>query len=189
MSQKPGQKADRLPDYLEQGEVEALIRRGEHGDAQLLMLVQWRAGLRVSEALALETRDLSLDGDQPTIRVRLGKGRRQRLVPVHAELHNELNAWRRHGRPKADAKLFGVTRRTASRWVERARDKAIAAGDLPYGKHVSTHTLRHSFARHMLANGVPINTLSLWLGHSSLQTTLIYLRLVPDSAGVMDGVP
>ena len=50
------------------------------------MLTQWRAGLRVSEALALDVSDLSLDSDLPTIRVRSGKGSRSRVVPVHPEL-------------------------------------------------------------------------------------------------------
>ena len=55
--------------------------------AKLLMLQQWRAGLRVSEALDIEVRDLSLDTASPTLRVRSGKGGKTRLVPVHPELH------------------------------------------------------------------------------------------------------
>ena len=55
------------------------------------MLQQWRAGLRVSEALDLEVRDLSLDTASPTVRVRSGKGGKARLVPVHPELHGALN--------------------------------------------------------------------------------------------------
>ena len=51
------------------------------------------------------------------------------------------------------------------------------------------HTLRHSYARHLLMNGTQINYLSRWLGHSSIQTTLIYLELVPDPSGSLDRVP
>ena len=54
---------------------------------------------------------------------------------------------------------------------------------------ISTHTLRHSYARHLLMNGIPINYLSRWLGHSSIQTTLIYLELVPDPTGSLAMVP
>ena len=57
------------------------------------------------------------------------------------------------------------------------------------GKRVGTHTLRHSYARHLLMNGIPINYLSRWLGHSSIQTTLIYLELVPDPTGSLASVP
>ena len=76
----------RLPEYLEADEVDAIIRAAEDPRAKLLMLTQWRAGLRVSEALALDVSDLSLDSDLPTIRVRSGKGSKARVVPVHPEL-------------------------------------------------------------------------------------------------------
>ena len=62
-------------------------------------------------------------------------------------------------------------------------------GAISQGKRVSTHTLRHSYARHLLMNGIPINYLSRWLGHSSIQTTLIYLELVPDPTGSLAMVP
>lgn len=75
-----------LPEYLEASEVNALIHAAPHGQARLIMLAQWRAELRVSEAVALEVSDLQLDGDQPTLRVRQGKGGKTRIVPEHPEL-------------------------------------------------------------------------------------------------------
>ena len=57
------------------------------------------------------------------------------------------------------------------------------------GRRIGTHTLRHSYARHLLMNGVPINALSRWLGHANLSTTLVYLELVPDPAGSLARVP
>ena len=57
------------------------------------------------------------------------------------------------------------------------------------GRKIGTHTLRHSYARHLLMNGIQTNYLSRWLGHSSIQTTLIYLELVPDPSGSLDRVP
>ena len=79
-----------LPEYLEAQEVDALIRAAPNSRAALLFLVQWRAGLRVSEALALEVRDLSLNSGLPPIHVRRGKGAKPRIVPVHPELHSAL---------------------------------------------------------------------------------------------------
>ena len=61
--------------------------------------------------------------------------------------------------------------------------RAEELGAIAPGKRIGTHTLRHSYARHLLMNGIPINYLSRWLGHSSIQTTLIYLELVPDPTG------
>ena len=70
----------------------AIIRATPSPKENLLLLQQWRAGLRVSEALALEVRDLSLDTASPTLRVRSGKGGKSRLVPVHPELHGALSS-------------------------------------------------------------------------------------------------
>ena len=82
----------KLPEYLEMAEVNALIAAAPNPRARLIMLEQWRAGLRVSEALALEARDLHLDSDRPTLVVRQGKGRKPRVVPVHPELQTALTA-------------------------------------------------------------------------------------------------
>ena len=57
------------------------------------------------------------------------------------------------------------------------------------GRKIGTHTLQHSYARHLLMNNIQINYPSRWLGHSSIQTTLIYLELVPDPSGSLDRAP
>ena len=76
----------KLTERLEADEVRAVIGAADEPRARLLMLEQWRAGLRVSEALALEVLNLSLDTNSPTLRVRSGKERRARVVPVLPEL-------------------------------------------------------------------------------------------------------
>ena len=81
--------------------------------------------------------------------------------------------------------MIQVSRSTAWRWVQTALVRCVEAGQLLAGRKVGTHTLRHSYARHLLLNGVPINYLSGWLGHADLETTLIYLKLVPDPAGTL----
>ena len=68
------------------------------------------------------------------------------------------------------------------------RAEKLVALLLP-GHRVSSHTLRHSYARHLLMHCVPINYLSRWLGHGSIQTTLVYLELVPDPTGSLASVP
>ena len=73
--------------------------------------------------------------------------------------------------------------------MQTAVKRAEELGAITPGKRVGTHTLRHSYARHLLMNGIPINYLSRWLGHSSIQTTLIYLELVPDPTGSLAAVP
>ena len=179
----------KLPEYIDAHEVNALLRAAPNPRARLLMMIEWRAGLRVSEALALEVGDLSLDVEPPTIRVRQGKGRKAHIVPVHPELHSALTSALQFGNIGQEDKIVRASRSTADRWIRQAqaraqKDRAIAAG-----RRISNHTLRHSYARHLLMNGIPINFLSRWLGHSSIQTTLIYLELVPDPTGSLAMVP
>ena len=178
----------RIPEYLEPDEVSAIIRAAPNPKAKLLMLEQWRAGLRVSEALDLKVRDLSLDTVTPTLRVRSGKGGKSRLVPVHPELHGALGSALAYGNI-SQGRVVEAHPATAWRWVQAAVRRAEEPGAIAPGKRVGTHTLRHSYARHLLMNGIPINYLSRWLGHSSIQTTLIYLELVPDPTGSLAMVP
>ena len=103
---------------------------------------------------------------------------------MHGALNNVL-AYRDIGR----GRIIEAHPATAWRWVKTAVKRAEELGAISPGKRVSTHTLRHSYARHLLMNGIPINYLSRWLGHSSIQTTLIYLELVPDPTGSLATVP
>ena len=181
--------AKKLPEYIEAHEVNVLLRASPTPSARLLMLIEWRAGLRVSEALSLEVGDLSLESDLPTIRVRQGKGRKARIVPVHPELHAALTSALQYGNVSQENKIVKASRSTADRWVKESVTRAQRDGAIAPGRNISNHTLRHSYARHLLMSGIPINYLSRWLGHSSIQTTLIYLELVPDPSGSLAAVP
>ena len=188
VQQLTGTKRRTLPEYLEAAEVQAILDAALNPRAKLLILIQWRAGLRVSEALALEPSDLSLDTDRPTLRVRSGKGGKGRVVPVHPELQTALIAILNYA-DVGRGKIISASRSTAWRWVKQAAFRAEVYGRLAPGRRVGTHTFRHSYARHLLMHGTPINHLSRWLGHASITPTLIYLELVPDLAGSLAGVP
>ena len=116
------------------------------------------------------------------------KGKRSRVVPVHPELAAAFRMALSYGNV-SEGMLIDVHRVTAWRWVQAAVRRAEELGAIPLGRRVGTHTLRHSCARHLLMHGIPINYLSRWLGHSSIQTTLIYLELVPDPTGSLAAVP
>ena len=178
-----------LPEYLVQHEVEGLIRAAPGAHARLLMLIQWRAGLRISEALGLEARDVQLDDDLPTLRVRRGKGGRARLVPIHPELAAALRLRMDYGDSGSTDKLVGVGRQQGSRWITHAVQRAVEAGVLAQGRRVTSHALRHSYARHLLTHGIPINVLSRWMGHRNLDSTLIYLEILPDPTGSLETIP
>ena len=125
----------------------------------------------------------------PSLHVREGKGSKPRIVPVHPELRAALTSALEFGDVGRQDRLIRASRATADRWIKAAATRAAELGQIPPGRHISNHTLRHSYARHLLVNGIPINYLSRWLGHSSIQTTLIYLELVPDPTGSLASVP
>ena len=177
-----------LREYLEQHEINALLEHAEHEEARLLMLTQWRAGLRVSEVLALEVRDIQMKQARPQVAIRQGKGKKSRYVPMHPELTAAYMVALNYRRVARTGRIFGVGRMTVHRWIKRAYESAVESRKLPPGRNISSHTLRHSFARHVLMEGVPINRLQVWLGHAQLQTTLDYLQILPDPEGIMEGI-
>ena len=101
---------------------------------------QWRAGLRVSEALDLEVRDLSLDTASPTLRVRSGKGGKTRLVPIHPELHGALSSALAYG-DISQGRIIEAHPTTAWRWVQAAVKRAEELGAISPGKRIGTHIL------------------------------------------------
>ena len=109
-------------------------------------------------------------------------------TPPALSLHGALSSALAYG-DISQGRIIEAHPTTAWRWVKTAVKRAEELGAISPGKRVGTHTLRHSYARHLLMNGIPINYLSRWLGHSSIQTTLIYLELVPDPTGSLAMVP
>ena len=99
-----------LPEYVSAEEIEALLAAAPHEPARLVMMVMWRAGLRVSEAVDLQIGDCRLKDRNPVLRVLRGKGRRSRLVPVHHELAQRSrppSTSRRRGRARAAPRRRG----------------------------------------------------------------------------------
>ena len=116
------------------------------------------------------------------------RGGKSRLVPVHPELLRALCSALAYG-DISQGRIVEAHPTTAWRWVQTAVKRAEEQGAIASGKRIGTHALRHSYARHLLVNDIPINYQSRWLGHSSIQTTLIYVELVPDPTGSLAAVP
>lgn len=181
-----------LPDTLDVTEVVALLDATDAADPvglrdRAMLELLYASGLRISEALGLDTGDLSFVTE--SVRV-IGKGDRERVVPVGEVALAAIERYLAAGRPvlaaKADGRrpaaggtgaLFLTThaRRLSRMEAWRAvRRSALRAG---ITRHVSPHTLRHSFATHLLEGGADLRVVQELLGHASITTTQLYTHL------------
>ena len=169
--------------------LDALASHNRH-QARTAALIMWRTGLRVSEVLELEWRDLDYTGDPATLLVRKSKSRRARTVRLHADLVQLFANWPANRSPRD--KLVPLSMRTALRHIGDGIEWAGLGEESPGTgqRRAGAHSLRHSAARHWLvAGGVPLNVVSSWLGHANVQVTLrIYLPIVGSDYS-MDAVP
>jgi site-specific recombinase XerD len=149
----------------------------------------YACGLRVSEAVSLEVTDIKRDG--PRLHLCRAKGNKDRLVPLPLWAYRELqDYWRTHRHPRWVFPGVGRGWRETPGGIERLGHAVEPMGvgsiqhcvrlarvdaRLPASTHV--HTLRHSYATHLLEEGVSIRLISAYLGHASLETTLIYTHL------------
>ena len=177
----------KLPQVLSRDEVGSLLAQPTGTDApalrdRALLELMYACGLRASEAITLEVSDLDLDTG--LLRAR-GKGAKERIVPVGSTATDALMAYLGRGRPRLvgdrlEACLFvnarggGLTRQGLYKIVQRhARSAGLA-------HKMSPHTLRHTFATHLLAGGCDLRSLQEMLGHADIGTTQIYTHLSAD---------
>jgi integrase/recombinase XerD len=148
---------------------------------RVLFAVLYNTGARVSEIINVCAKDAILD-TSPTIHI-LGKGRKQRTVPLWRSTVTQLRAWKRRlGAISPDAPLFpnrdGVlmTRSNVRQRLEAAIQVAAEKHPQLLKRVISPHTFRHTTAMHLLQSGVDITVIALWLGHESPATTHIYVE-------------
>jgi integrase/recombinase XerD len=184
-----------LPETLTIDDVERLLEAaGTEDDPaptrlrdRALLELLYAAGLRISEALGLDREDLSLDA--AFVRV-IGKGDKERLVPVGDVALGVLERWiggprvgllaAGHVQPPRGGPLFlgDRGRRLARQQAWAAVKRAAAAAGL--SDRVSPHTLRHSFATHLLEGGADLRIVQELLGHASISTTQLYTHLTGE---------
>jgi len=176
-----------LPETLTVAEVEALLEAAPDLRGRALLELLYAAGLRVSEGLGLDREDLSTDGG--FVRV-IGKGDKERLVPVGDIALDWLARWMTEERPSLLALHHVEPARggplfLGDRGRRLARQQAFALvrgaarrAGLP--ESVSPHTLRHSFATHLLEGGADLRIVQELLGHASISTTQLYTHLTGE---------
>ena len=164
----------RLPVVLSPEEVARLLDAAPGLKYKAALSVAYGAGLRVSEVVALKVGDI--DSKRMVIRIEQGKGRKDRYVMLSPQLLELLRAWWRAARPQGW--LFpgrDPVQPMTTRQLNRACHAAAHMAEI--GKPVSMHTLRHSFATHLLEQNIDIRVIQVLLGHAKLDTTALYTRV------------
>ena len=167
-------RGQQLPLILSQEEVAQILTAPEHLKSRALLMTIYAAGLRRSEVAGLRVRDI--DSARMTITVHQGKGQRDRVVMLSPILLDTLRAYWRSQKPR--------------QWLFPGRnpDQPISGNDIfmvfhnavrraGITKKVCPHSLRHSFATHLLESGTDLRTIQILLGHRSLKTTSRYLHV------------
>lgn len=170
----------RLPVVLSRDEVARLLNATTCLKHQAALSVAYGAGLRVAEVSALKVRDV--DSERMLLRVERGKGGQYRNAMLPADLLMLLRQWWRAGRQQgvmhADGWLFPgqhYLKPISTRQLHRIVVEAAQAAEI--AKRVGPHTLRHSFATHLLEDGIDIRIIQVLLGHAKLDTTAFYTKV------------
>ena len=172
-----------LPVVLSPDEVARVLAAAGNLKHQTALAVAYGAGLRASEVVALKVTDV--DSERMTLRIEQGKGRKDRYAMLSPVLLERLRVWWRvahaQGKMLDGGWLFPGLNPIESLSV-RQLNRAIhaAAHDAQIDKRVSMHTLRHSFATHLLEQKVDIRVIQVLLGHKKLETTALYAQVATD---------
>ena len=189
---RPPGGAKRLPKAISTDEVEKLLAGASRGEGVLglrdraLVEVLYGTGARISEAVGLDVDDLDLTRDAPSVRL-FGKGRRERVVPMGRYAVEALEAYLVRGRGvlaengRGNSTVFlnqrgnPLSRQSAWAVLQLAAERGGVSA------HISPHTLRPSYATHLLAGGADVRVVQELLGHASVTTTQIYTLVTQDT--------
>lgn len=174
----------RLPKTLSSGEVESLLSQPDLADPlgirdKAMLEVLYAAGLRVSELVGLRLQDINLERGYVVV---VGKGSKERAVPLGEVAAVRVREYLDRARPLlikeagSDSVFISLRKRQITRQMfwERIKHYVRKAG---ITRNVSPHTLRHSFATHLLDNGADLRSVQAMLGHSDISTTQIYTHV------------
>jgi integrase/recombinase XerD len=183
----PPKRAPRFPKSLSEADVEALLAAPEAGKPlglrdRAMLETLYASGLRVSELVGLKTFEINLEAG--VVRI-LGKGSKERLVPLGEEAVDWVRRYAAEARPallkkKQSDALFvtargaGMTRHAFWHLIRRYAARAVP------GKALSPHTLRHAFATHLINHGADLRVVQMLLGHADISTTQIYIHVARE---------
>jgi len=187
----------KLPEVLTREEVGRLLGTFRDGRYRAFFTLVYQGGFRLNEALSIRPKDI--DGQRLIIRIVNGKGGKSREVPISPELLDRLRKfWKFHQNPHwlfpgvgrgwkgSGATIKQAMHRSKHHMTDSSTWSAMKMAVVECGlhkthHHVSTHTLRHSYATHMLEAGVTVRQVADYLGHTTLKPTMVYLHLTAVS--------
>lgn len=185
-----------LPIVLSRPEIQQLLAAVREPRFRTCLRLMYHCGLRVGESVTIQVQDIHGKETPPRLHIRNGKGGKDRYVPIAPAMVEELRGWwRTHRNPKflfpspgrgwADRTLSlsqSMTRSTAPMSVSSVQMAyRLARAASAVNSASTTHSLRHSYATHLLEEGVSLRQISQYLGHESLDTTVIYTHLTAIS--------
>ena len=171
------------PTVLSIDEVRLILKMARTPQAKVFLTTVYSCGLRLSEALNLEVSDI--DKQRMTLRVRDGKGTKERYIPLPKSTYAVLRTyWATHKNPRLLFPALG-RRHDGGRTAQQPMARSSVQGALrkilkqlpKIRKHATLHTLRHSYATHLIEAGVNLRIVQQYLGHASLVNTMIYLHV------------
>jgi len=168
---KRPRKEKRIPAVLSKEEVKRIIVAPPNPKHRLILRCIYGLGLRISELQNLKVRDI--DFDRNVVKIENSKGAKDRIVPLPASLTEDMKSfiYLNGGTYVFHGRKGKISLKTIQKVFENALEKSGIR------KRASTHTLRHSYATHLLENGVDIRIIQKLLGHSKLETTQIYTHV------------
>lgn len=171
-----------LPVVMSPGEVRASVGAVRHPVRRMALWTIYALGLRLNEGLKLETGHI--DGNRLIVWVRNGKGARDRGVPLPRPLLARLRRYWKTERPASTTKYLFVPEGGETHLHETTLQKTFVAAraDARINKEATIHTLRHSYATHLLEAGISLRTIQGLLGHKSMRTTEVYLHVTQPGA-------
>lgn len=173
-------KITKMPVVLSRSEVLLMINTPKLFSHQVMIAVLYSCGLRCSELINLRTEDI--DFERNVLYVQPGKNKRDRILPLGEVLPKMLKEYIHIHHPAnflfkgvMNRKYYSSGRKFSGRALQTAVHKASKMAGIK--KHVHVHTLRHTFATHLLEDGIDIGTIQKFMGHHSIKTTLIYIHV------------
>ena len=172
-------KPQKLPNVLSKEEVKLLFSKVMNSKHKIMLMMAYGGGLRVGEIVKLKLQDI--DSSRMMISIRGAKGKKDRQVPLSTKLLKLLRKYFVQFKPK----VWLFQGQTGGQYSERSIQEIIKRASKAAGirKNVTVHTLRHSYATHLLERGVDIRYIQELLGHNSMRTTLIYTHVSTKDIG------